>query len=118
MSEDAVKPTTVVDQERALAAAFATRVRTLRREKGLTQEALAMAAGLTMSSLYRIESRKINLALIQRLCRALEVTHGELLNGLPQITERWTRASRTSTPAARGGVRHNANTGRHRRDAN
>lgn len=92
-------------QERELAAAFAARVEVLRHQRGLTKEALAMAAGLTMSSLYRIDSapRKIHLGLIQRLCRALDVTHDELLRDLPQITERWTRTRRVASPGAWAG---------------
>lgn len=104
-------------QERELAAAFAARLKVPRHQRGLTQEALAMAAGLTMSSLYRIGSapRKINLGLIQRLCRALDVTHDELLRDLPQITERWTRANRAGSPGAWAGS--GAFVDRSRRDA-
>ncbi len=84
-------------QERALAAAFAARVRALREQKNLSQGNLAHAAGLSISWLGRVESspRTITLALIDRLRRALDVSYDELLGDLPPITERYTRANRT-----------------------
>ena len=83
-------------EERELASAFAARVRELRVRKGLSQAQLARAAGLSASWVHRVETapRTITLALIQRLCSALAVTHGELLGNLPQLTQRHTRANR------------------------
>jgi transcriptional regulator with XRE-family HTH domain len=84
-------------QERALAVAFAARVRALRQQKNISQRALARAAGLSVSWLGRVESspRSITLALIDRLRRALDVSYDELLGDLPPITERYSRANRT-----------------------
>lgn len=96
MNDGTVRRSPAAEQERVLAAAFADRLDALRHERGLTQEALARAAGLTPPSLARIRTapRKVHLSLIQRVCRALNVTYDDLLSGLPEVTERYTRANR------------------------
>lgn len=83
-------------QERALSFAFAARLAELREQRRLSQDELARAAGISASWLRRVESapRSITLGLIQRLCTALDVSHDELLGGLPGITERYSRANR------------------------
>jgi transcriptional regulator with XRE-family HTH domain len=83
-------------EERALSVAFAARVAELRAQRRLSQEQLAVAAGISASWLGRVESapRSITLGLVQRLCGALEVSHDELLGGLPKLTERYSRANR------------------------
>jgi transcriptional regulator with XRE-family HTH domain len=92
-------PTPAAAQERALARAFAARVRELRHARRLSQDQLAIAAGVSTSWLCRVENapRTITLGLIQRLCRGLDVTHDELLGDLPLVTERYSRANRRRT---------------------
>jgi transcriptional regulator with XRE-family HTH domain len=89
--------TPVAEEERVLASAFAARIRELREQRGLSHERLAWAAGVSSSSLSRGQSgaRRITLALIQRLTFALNVTHDELLGGLPTLSERHGAASHT-----------------------
>ena len=83
-----------------LSAAFAKRVERLRKRKGVTQQKLASATGLTESWLWRLQDeqkpRTITLALIMRLCHGLDVTPDELLNGLPVPTKHHTRPNRDS----------------------
>jgi transcriptional regulator with XRE-family HTH domain len=101
MNNGTVPRSPAAEQERVLACAFADRLDALRGERGLTQETFARAAGLTPSSLARIRTapRKIHLSLIQRVCRALQVTYDDLLSGLPEVTERYTRTNRAGVSA-------------------
>ncbi len=60
--------------------AFGARMRTLRKARGLSQEALAFASGLDRSYLGAIVRREKNLSLIKltRIAEALGVGAGEL----------------------------------------
>lgn len=77
-----------------LGAAFAVRVEELRAQKGITQDKLARAVGVTESWLWRIQAkpRKITLALVMRITTGLDVTPDELLKGLPVPTTHRTRS--------------------------
>lgn len=57
------------------------RIRTLRRDKGLTQEALCERAGISLDSVNRIEggSRVPTLDTLERIARALDVSPSDLL---------------------------------------
>ncbi len=57
------------------------RIRSLRQEKGLTQEALCERAGISVDSVNRIESgsRVPTLDTLARIARALGVSPGDLL---------------------------------------
>jgi transcriptional regulator with XRE-family HTH domain len=85
-------------EERALVQAFGARVRTSRIEQGLPQTELAALANVTVSWITRIEQGRhrtnVSLAMIQRLARALEMTYDELLDGLPVVSQRHSRANR------------------------
>jgi len=63
-------------------ALFAARLKTLRKEKGLTQEELAHRSGLTLSQIARIETVRINatLSTVFALAKALEVRPAVLLD--------------------------------------
>jgi transcriptional regulator with XRE-family HTH domain len=60
---------------------LASTLRRLRLERGLTQEALAFHAGVTVSALARIERGLSNPAwtTLVRIANALEITPGELI---------------------------------------
>jgi transcriptional regulator with XRE-family HTH domain len=59
---------------------FGTRLRTLRKARKTSQEAVALKAGLDRSYLGRIERGEVNVSLvnIERIADALEVGAGEL----------------------------------------
>lgn len=61
---------------------IAKRIRYLRLEKGLTQEALAEKANLSHNYLYRIENKIVNAKLdsIDKIMVALDVTPSEFFN--------------------------------------
>lgn len=67
--------------ERAALRQFGRRVRQLRKQRGLTQEALAEHADLHENYLSRLETghQEPGLFVLLRLCRALDVLPGELL---------------------------------------
>lgn len=70
-------PTQTCDAQRL----FATNMRRIRKEKGLTQERVAEAAGLHpnyVSSVERAE-RNISICNIERIAIALDVTMAELV---------------------------------------
>ncbi|KGU65305.1 helix-turn-helix family protein [Burkholderia pseudomallei MSHR983] len=72
-----VNPTQTCDAQRL----FATNMRRIRKEKGLTQERVAEAAGLHpnyISSVERAE-RNISICNIERIAIALDVTMAELV---------------------------------------
>ncbi len=54
---------------------FATRLRSLRAERGHTQEALAAAAGISREYLARLETARFEPSweVVQRLAKALEI---------------------------------------------
>lgn len=62
--------------------AFGARVRTLRKEKGLSQEGLSNLAGIDRSYMGQIERGEINLTLtkIYQIVDALEVAPSVLFN--------------------------------------
>ena len=97
MSDSPHPPSPAFEEELALSAAFTARVAELRDEKGFSQARLARNVGVTESWLWRIQSnpRKITLALIMRLSRALAVTPDELLAGLPAPTSSRTQLKRS-----------------------
>lgn len=71
-------PTQTCDAQRL----FATNMRRIRKEKGLTQERVAEAAGLHpnyVSSVERAE-RNISICNIERIAIALDVTMAELVS--------------------------------------
>lgn len=71
-------PTQTCDAQRL----FATNMRRIRKEKGLTQERVAEAAGLHpnyISSVERAE-RNISICNIERIAIALDVTMAELVS--------------------------------------
>jgi transcriptional regulator with XRE-family HTH domain len=59
---------------------FGARLRTLRKARKMSQEAVALAAGLDRSYLGRIERGQVNVSLIniERIADALGVRMGEL----------------------------------------
>lgn len=66
-----------------------SRLRTLRTERGLTLEAVATRAGMSTSTLSRLESgaRRFALDHLEPLAAALEVPVGELLHAPPPVTD-------------------------------
>lgn len=64
--------------------AFGSRIRALRKEKGLSQEELASRAGLDRSYMGHIERGEKNITLLKvcQISAALGVPPGELLSGL------------------------------------
>lgn len=67
--------------EHAIKKNFGQRLRTLRLEKGLSQEALALACDLDRTYIGGVErgERNISLINIYRLARALEISPKELV---------------------------------------
>ena len=63
---------------------FGERVRSLRRERGYSQEGFAAACGLDRTYMGGIERGERNLALrnIHRIAQTLDVTLAELMRGL------------------------------------
>jgi transcriptional regulator with XRE-family HTH domain len=69
-------------REQAIKAAFGQRVRELRTEKGLSQEALALACDLDRTYIGGIErgERNVSLVNIQKIAEALEVPARDLFS--------------------------------------
>jgi len=65
---------------------FGKRVRDLRKKQGLSQEALALKAGLHRTYISSVERGKRNISLesIVKLVRALNCSAGDLLDKEPQ----------------------------------
>ena len=65
-------------------AVVAANLRSLRRQRGLSQEALAQASGIHSSEVSRIERavREPRLLTVVRIARALDVPVGGLLEGM------------------------------------
>jgi transcriptional regulator with XRE-family HTH domain len=64
--------------------AFASKLRAERQQRGMSQEALGQASGITSSEISRIERgvREPRLVTIFRLARGLDMTPAELFDGL------------------------------------
>lgn len=60
------------------------KVSTIRKSRGLTQQALAKMCGLTTGRMWRIENGRINatLATLMRIAEQLEASLAELLKGI------------------------------------
>jgi len=69
-----------------LSEAIPSRVRALRMEKGWSLAELAERAGTTASQIMKLEKsqRRLDLAWIERLAAAFEISGGELLGNAPQ----------------------------------
>jgi transcriptional regulator with XRE-family HTH domain len=74
-------------RERQALTTFGKRVRTLRKERGWTQEELAEAADLHENYVSRLETgeQEPGLFVVLRLCAAFEVTVDELLQSLTRL---------------------------------
>jgi transcriptional regulator with XRE-family HTH domain len=70
------KPSAASDASR-----FSARLRLLRKDRGLTQEQLAKAAGLERKTINRLERKRQNpsVATLARLCQALDCEIQDLL---------------------------------------
>lgn len=75
-------------RQRIILVKLANRVAQLRRERGLSQETLAIACGKSVNFIKRIESGQYNPGLIALgiLAEALEISLDELLNFKPRGT--------------------------------
>lgn len=64
--------------------AIGLRIRELRLNKGLTQEEIATKMGVSIAFLSRVERghARINLVRLSELCNILEVSEGQILNGV------------------------------------
>jgi transcriptional regulator with XRE-family HTH domain len=69
------------NENKVILTLFGERVRTLRQARGLSQEALALAAGLDRTYIGGVErgERNISLINIQKIAHALETSPAELL---------------------------------------
>ena len=67
--------------ERGKSVTFGQKIKRMRREKDMSQEKLALEAGIERAALSRIERDKTNIRLttIEKLAMALETTASELL---------------------------------------
>ncbi len=92
-------------EQRVITALLMARVDELRKPQAQSLERLAFASGVSWSRLQRLRSELSDprLSTVLRLCRALEVTAGELIDGLPLPVER--RPSYPRTPAQAGAER-------------
>jgi transcriptional regulator with XRE-family HTH domain len=75
------------DQE--LIDGFGASVRKVRVRRGFSQTDLARRSGLAVSEVSRIERgvREVRITALLRLAGALDVDPGELMDGLPQMTD-------------------------------
>lgn len=69
------------NKDKVILMLFGERVRALRQSRGLSQEALALAAGLDRTYIGGVERGKRNISLIniQKIASALEVSPADLL---------------------------------------
>lgn len=74
------------NKDKVILMLFGERVLTLRRLRGLSQEALALAAGLDRTYIGGVErgERNISLINIQKIACALEVSPADLLQFPPE----------------------------------
>lgn len=67
------------------------RIKDARKKKGLTQEQLVEKMGVSIAYLSKVETGKIhiNLERLSQICSILEVTEGEILNGVSNHSEKY-----------------------------
>ena len=67
------------------------RLKDARRKKGLTQEQLVEQLGVSIAYLSKIETGKIhiNLERLSQICEILDITEGEILNGVSVKSEKY-----------------------------
>lgn len=67
------------------------RLKEARKKKGLTQEHLSEKMGVSIAYLSKVETGKIhiNLERLSEICGILEVTEGEILNGVSNNSEKY-----------------------------
>jgi transcriptional regulator with XRE-family HTH domain len=67
------------------------RLKGARNKKGLTQEQLVEQMGVSIAYLSKIETGKIhiNLERLSQICNILDVTEGEILNGVSSNSDKY-----------------------------
>jgi len=67
------------------------RIKTARRKKGLTQENLVEQMGVSIAYLSKVETGRIhiNLERLSQICNILDVTEGEILNGVSNSSSKY-----------------------------
>ena len=67
------------------------RLKEARNKKGLTQEQLVEQMGVSIAYLSKIETGKIhiNLERLSQICNILDVTEGEILNGVSITSDKY-----------------------------
>lgn len=67
------------------------RLKESRKKKGLTQDQLSEKMGVSIAYLSKVETGKIhiNLERLSQICGILEVTEGEILNGVSNHSEKY-----------------------------
>jgi len=67
------------------------RIKEARKNKGLTQEQLVEKMGVSIAYLSKVETGKIhiNLERLSEICGILEVTEGDILNGVSNHSEKY-----------------------------
>ena len=67
------------------------RIKEARKKKGLTQEQLVEKMGVSIAYLSKVETGRIhiNLERLSQICNILEITEGEILNGVSNHSEKY-----------------------------
>ena len=67
------------------------RIKEARKKKGLTQEQLVEKMGVSIAYLSKVETGKIhiNLERLSQICTFLDVTEGEILNGVSNHSKQY-----------------------------
>lgn len=67
------------------------RIKDARKKKGLTQEQLVEKMGVSIAYLSKVETGKIhiNLERLSQICGILDITEGEILNGVSNHSEKY-----------------------------
>ena len=67
------------------------RLKEARKKKGLTQEQLVEQIGVSIAYLSKIETGKIhiNIERLSQICSILDVTEGEILNGVSNKSDKY-----------------------------
>ena len=67
------------------------RLKEARKKKGLTQEQLVEKLGVSIAYLSKVETGKIhiNLERLSQICSLLDVTEGEILNGVSSKSDKY-----------------------------